>query len=150
MALGKPESLCRRAKLDNCRFDLLLLLQKIFLNFILFYVCEWLDHMCVTCMPGFVEATRVWGIPEAGVTHIWEQSYGCWEPNPASLQKQPVLFTAEPSLQPPTSTHFNGTFHLSKPRTYMPWWCFPQRYLLQPQPLAPAIVSLLEIMSLHK
>ena len=34
----------------------------------------------------------------------WEPSGGCWELNWVSLEEQPVLLTAEPSLQPDVST----------------------------------------------
>ena len=38
--------------------------------------------------------------PGTGVTDRCEVPCGCWELNPGSLQEQPVLLTAEPSLQP--------------------------------------------------
>lgn len=31
----------------------------------------------------------------------WKRPRGCWESNPRPLEKQPVLLSAGPSLQPP-------------------------------------------------
>ena len=39
------------------------------------------------------------GSTETGVTDSGELSCGSWELNPGSLEEQPVLLTAEPSLQ---------------------------------------------------
>jgi len=39
------------------------------------------------------------GFPEAGVTDGYELPCGCWELNLGPLEEQPVLLTAEPSLQ---------------------------------------------------
>jgi hypothetical protein len=38
--------------------------------------------------------------PGTEVTDNCELSHGCWELNPGPLEEQPVLLTAEPSLQP--------------------------------------------------
>ena len=38
--------------------------------------------------------------PGTGVTSTCELPCGCWELNPGPLEEQPVLLTAEPSLQP--------------------------------------------------
>jgi hypothetical protein len=52
--------------------------------------------MCA-CLSGFyVHAWPVTICPETGVT----SSYGCWELNPGPLQKQQVLLTSAPFLQP--------------------------------------------------
>lgn len=37
--------------------------------------------------------------PETGVIDICELPTGCWQLNPGPLGEQPVLLTAEPSLQ---------------------------------------------------
>jgi hypothetical protein len=40
------------------------------------------------------------GSPGTGVIDGCEQPYGYWDLNPGPLEEQPVLLTAEPSLQP--------------------------------------------------
>jgi hypothetical protein len=47
-----------------------------------------------------VEIRRGYWIPGAGVTDSCELLCGCWELNLGPLQKQPVLSTPEPALQP--------------------------------------------------
>jgi hypothetical protein len=51
-------------------------------------------------MPDTTEARRGHLIPGTGVTDGYEPSCGCWEPNPCSLEEQPMLLTSEQSLQP--------------------------------------------------
>ena len=53
----------------------------------------------------FMPEERV-GSPETAVTGGCEASGGAWESNPGPLQKEPVLFTTEPSLQPHRATDF--------------------------------------------
>ena len=64
----------------------------LFLSFtyFLFYV-----HQCFACMY-VCEGIRA---PGTGVTDSCELPYGGWELNRGPLEKQPVLLTAEPSLQ---------------------------------------------------
>ncbi|KAL6074356.1 hypothetical protein STEG23_012106, partial [Scotinomys teguina] len=45
--------------------------------------------------------------PGTGVTDSCELPCGFWDLNPGPLEEQPVLLTAEPSLQPP-ETCFKG------------------------------------------
>ena len=40
------------------------------------------------------------GTPVTGITHICEPPCACWESNLGPVEEQPVLLTAEPSLQP--------------------------------------------------
>ena len=57
-------------------------------------------YLCTTCMPGAMEDRKGRQISAVGVTDVWELPCGCWELNPGPLKEQPVLLTAEPSLQP--------------------------------------------------
>ena len=66
------------------------------------------------------------GSTGTGVTDSCELLCGCWELNPAPLKEQPVLLTAEPSLQPP-----KGSFKL------------PTLTQLKLPPLKDRLVSLL-------
>jgi hypothetical protein len=55
--------------------------------------CTSVHHMCVYCPQRPEEGVRV---PKTGVTDSCEG----WDSNLDPLDKQPVLVTAEPSLQP--------------------------------------------------
>ena len=61
--------------------------------------------MCIhdsmsTCLRAPMEASRERQIPPGnGLTDGCELPCGCWELNPGPLEDQPVLLTAEPSLQ---------------------------------------------------
>jgi hypothetical protein len=44
--------------------------------------------------------------PSTGVTDSCESPCGCWELNPDPLEEQPLLLTAEPSLQPPRLIYY--------------------------------------------
>lgn len=60
------------------------------------HVCMSVHHVHLWCLRRPEEAI---GYP--GITDGCELPCGCGEPNPAPLQKQPVLPSTEPSLQPP-------------------------------------------------
>lgn len=52
---------------------------------------------CVQCLQRPEQGTRCLG---TGVKDVCEQTWRCWETNPCSLKKQPVLVTADLFLQP--------------------------------------------------
>ena len=67
-------------------------------------------HACVCeCLYVLVPTKVTDGIsfPEAESPYRRVGWNGCWEPSPGPLEEQPVLLTAEPSLQPPATHIFN-------------------------------------------
>lgn len=54
-------------------------------------------QMCSWCL---WRSEAGFGFPGTGVTHGCELLSGFWESNPIPHEKQPVLLTASPSLQP--------------------------------------------------
>ena len=52
------------------------------------------------------ENSRNIRFPETGVTDRCEMPCGYWALNASPLEEQPVLLTAEPSLQPPSYFSF--------------------------------------------
>ena len=63
--------------------------------------------MQVQCLQRPEEGVRFLG---AEVTDGCELTYGCWDSNPSPVEKQPVLLTAEPSLQPLSKSSEAETF----------------------------------------
>lgn len=59
-----------------------------------------LPHVCLSGHCGCQERASDLLEQESQFTGGSEPLYGCYELNPGSLQEQPVLVTAEPSLQP--------------------------------------------------
>jgi hypothetical protein len=70
--------------------------------FIFFYDCL---RACV-CVPHvylmFSQMAEIFRAPGTGVQDGCELPCGCWEPSLGPLQKQPVLLTTEPLIQPYT------------------------------------------------
>ena len=60
--------------------------------------CMSVSHIRACPVPS--EASEGHQIPGTGVIDGCETPCGCWELNLGPLQEQPVLLTAEPSLQP--------------------------------------------------
>ena len=54
------------------------------------------QHICGV----HTEVSREHQIPWTWITDGCESPCGCWDLNPGPLEEQPVLLTAEPSLQP--------------------------------------------------
>lgn len=88
---------------STVKYDLVLSewLIILFLSSLLFYYYWRLP--APVCTPGVClelcrdkEGDR---LPETGITEGWESSCGCWRLNQGPLEEQPVLFTAELSLQ---------------------------------------------------
>ena len=73
-----------------------------------FWACHTVWHVfIVLCIGVFAECISVWylyampiGPPGTKVTEGYEGDCGCWELNLSPLEKQSVLLTAEPYLQP--------------------------------------------------
>ena len=55
--------------------------------------------MCTPCVPETQRSDEGVRSPGTGVSGGYEPSCGCWEPNPGLREEQPVLLTAELSLQ---------------------------------------------------
>jgi hypothetical protein len=53
--------------------------------------------MCIAVLPAGMSG---FGSPRTEVTNSCELSGRCWEFNPSPLEEQPVVLTADPSLQP--------------------------------------------------
>lgn len=55
---------------------------------------------CMVCMPSACRGQKNSRSTGTGITSDHEPTCGCWGSNPGPPKEQPVLLTAEPSLQP--------------------------------------------------
>ena len=86
------------------------------MTIIICFVCAFY-FICCECLPAcmFVHHLHAWcvyrpergnWIPGTGVLDDCETPCGYWELNPGSLEQQPVLLTAKPSLHPHENNYF--------------------------------------------
>ena len=88
--------------------------------------------MCIGILPACMSLCKGIRSPGTGVTDTCVLLCGYWELNPGPLEDQPVLLTAEPSLQP-LFTHFHTFLNplslisaaccLDYWPILLTWWC---------------------------